>query len=84
MKGSKVSEKGKMCSTQHPTKGNYLSREIDASVKITDEEMEFAKAIEHYKREYNRPYPNYREILYVAKLIGWSKQPLTESGETNV
>ena len=77
----KPTEKGKMCSTRHPTKGCYLSHENDSSVRITEEEVAFGKAMEAYKRRYNRPYPNYREILYVAIWLGYKKVAPNPDGE---
>ena len=39
----------------------------------TDEELEFLKAIDKYKSDYHRMYPNCKEVLYVAKCLGYKK-----------
>ena len=44
---------------------------ITAEVDYTDEEREFMVAIENYKRERKRPFPTWREVLAVAKSLGY-------------
>lgn len=39
----------------------------------TDEELEFLKAVERYRRETKRPYPTCTEILAIAKSLGYRK-----------
>ena len=41
----------------------------------SDEELEFLRAIEQYKRMYQRPFPTWREVLHVFKSLGWRKVP---------
>ena len=38
------------------------------------EEVEFMMAIERYKRQQGRPYPDCREVLMVARALGWRKE----------
>lgn len=38
----------------------------------TDEEREFLRAIDSYKRQYHRPNPTCCEILAVLKTLGWA------------
>lgn len=37
----------------------------------TAEELRFMRAVERYKRENNRPYPTFTEILEVLKGLGY-------------
>lgn len=41
--------------------------------EYTDDEREFMLAVERYKREKRRPFPTCREILAVAKSLGYRK-----------
>ncbi|MHC4470224.1 MAG: hypothetical protein ACYS99_04605 [Planctomycetota bacterium] len=40
---------------------------------MTDEELEFIKAVNDYKQRYNKPFPTWSEILHILKSIGYSK-----------
>lgn len=40
----------------------------------TDEEREFMMAMDRYKREAHRPYPDCRDVLRVARQLGYRKQ----------
>lgn len=40
---------------------------------MTDEELEFIKAIGEYKERYNKPFPTWSEILHIVKSLGYSK-----------
>jgi hypothetical protein len=44
----------------------------------SDEELEFLRAIEQYKRMYQRPFPTWREVLHVFKSLGWRKVPAAD------
>ncbi len=44
-----------------------------SSVQYSDEELAFLKAIDKYKREQRRPYPSWREVLDIAKSLGYRK-----------
>jgi hypothetical protein len=39
----------------------------------TDDEREFLVAMDRYKREKNRPFPTWREVLMVIKGLGYTK-----------
>ena len=40
---------------------------------VTPEELEFLKAIERYQRTFERRYPSWREVLFVAHCLGYRK-----------
>ena len=40
---------------------------------ITDDDLEFVKAMERYIRENKRPFPRFTEVLQVLKSLGWRK-----------
>jgi len=42
-------------------------------VIYTDEEFEFLKAVDKYKREKRRPFPTCSEILAIARALGYRK-----------
>lgn len=44
------------------------------SLQYTDDELEFLKAIEKYKRDHNRPHPTWHEVLAVLKSLGYEKK----------
>ena len=44
----------------------------------TPEEFEFLKAIDHYKREHDRPFPTWREVLDIVKSLGYRKEDKSE------
>jgi hypothetical protein len=41
--------------------------------EMTDEQFEFVMAIDRYKRQNNRPFPTWTEVLEVIKAIGYRK-----------
>jgi hypothetical protein len=47
----------------------------------TDEEIAFMLAMDRYKRENHRPYPDCRDVLRVICLLGYRKQPPNPEGE---
>lgn len=42
--------------------------------ELTADEIEFANAMERYKRTNNRPWPHFAEVLRVLKTLGYRKQ----------
>jgi hypothetical protein len=46
---------------------------VNCGSEYTAEELEFLKAIDRYKRERQRPHPSWREILAVARSLGYRK-----------
>jgi len=41
--------------------------------ELTLEEIEFIRAIDKYKRKYNRPFPTWSEVLAIVKELGYVK-----------
>jgi len=52
---------------------NYASLAGFPGSDFTDEEREFCRAIERYKREQRRPFPTWREVLLVVHELGYRK-----------
>ena len=50
----------------------YFCEEVHAST-MTDDQWEFAKAMERFKRDNHRPFPTVADALAVAKSLGYSK-----------
>jgi hypothetical protein len=44
--------------------------------ELTLEEVEFIRAIDRYKRKFNRPFPTWSEILWIVKDLGYTKDSL--------
>lgn len=44
--------------------------------ELTLEEIEFVRAIDRYKRKFNRPFPTWSEILAIIKELGYTKDSL--------
>jgi hypothetical protein len=42
---------------------------------FTDDEIEFLKAMENYKRKFSRPFPSWHEVLKVILELGYHKDP---------
>lgn len=40
---------------------------------MTDEQFEFLMAIDHYKRQNNKPFPSWTEVLEVVKALGYRR-----------
>ncbi len=45
--------------------------------ELTLEEIEFIRAIDHYKQKFNRPFPAWSEVLAVVKELGYTKDSLS-------
>ena len=51
-------------------------RQIDPTTcerDYTDDEIEFMKAVDKYRRENGRPFPTWSEILEVVRALGYQK-----------
>ena len=51
-------------------------RQIDPTTcerEYNNEEIEFMKAIEDYKRDFRRPFPTWSEVLEVMKALGYRR-----------
>jgi len=44
---------------------------------LTLEEIEFVRAVDRYKRKFNRPFPTWSEILAIVKELGYTKDSLS-------
>ena len=44
--------------------------------ELTLEEVEFIRAIDRYKRKYNRPFPAWSEVLLILKQLGYTKDAI--------
>ena len=40
---------------------------------MSEEELDFIKAVNEYKQRYSKPFPNWSEILHILKSIGYEK-----------
>ena len=57
-------------------------RQIDPTTcerDYTEDEVEFMKAMDRYKRESGRPFPTWSEVLEVLLALGYSRPPKTEA-----
>jgi hypothetical protein len=45
--------------------------------ELTLEEIQFVRAIDHYKRKFNRPFPTWSEVLAIVKELGYTKDSLS-------
>lgn len=41
--------------------------------RLTEDEVEFGKAMEQYKRDHHRPYPTFAEAFQVLMSLGYQK-----------
>jgi len=48
-------------------------KESHPGYDITDAEWEFMKAIEAYKHRFRRRFPTWREVLHVARCLGYRR-----------
>lgn len=49
-------------------------QELDMGANYTEDEIEFMLAMERYKREKKRKFPNCHEVLIVLKSLGYVKK----------
>lgn len=59
-------------------------KQIDKDRIYTDEELEFLKAIDRYKRVNRKPYPSWREVFMVLKSLGYEKVKALDEKEVNI
>ncbi len=50
----------------------YIGEDIDA------DDVEFGRAMDFYKRRYQRPFPSYSEVLAVLRSLGYRKDEAQE------
>lgn len=57
---------------------------VTCEVEYAEDDVEFMKAMDRYKRERRRPYPTWKEVLAVLHSLGYRKVeppgPLTRGG----
>lgn len=44
--------------------------------ELTLEEVEFIRAIDRYKRKFDRPFPSWSEVLLILKQLGYTKDSI--------
>ena len=69
------------------TRGYALFCELFPGADVSADELEFLKAMDRYQRLYRRRYPTWREVLFVARCLGYRKVaaavPLPEPGSAD-
>lgn len=50
-----------------------MTNETHPGADITEEQWQFIQAIEAYKRRFQRRYPTWREVLHVARCLGYRR-----------
>jgi hypothetical protein len=45
--------------------------------ELTLEEVEFVRAVDRYKRKFNRPFPTWSEVLAIVKELGYTRGSLS-------
>jgi hypothetical protein len=53
--------------------GRSLMGQTNPGSDYTEAEWEFIRAVEKYQRRFRRRYPTWREILHVARCLGYRK-----------
>ncbi len=51
-----------------------------ANYDCSDEQLDFLKAIDAYKRRNRRPFPNWKEVLDVLLALGYRKVAAAQKG----
>ena len=59
--------------TEHNWKTHGLSVK-NVGADLSREEVEFALAMDRYKRDHSRPFPTWHEVLAVLKSLGYEKR----------
>lgn len=57
-------------------------QEVFPGCDISDDEWEFMKAIAAYQKRWNRRYPSWREVLHVARCLGYRKTAAPQPFDT--
>lgn len=57
----------------HSTHGTHGMTTDFPGSELTEDEWRFGQAMERYKREHDRPFPTWLEVLNVAKDLGYRK-----------
>lgn len=62
-------------------------RNIDPTTcerEYSEDDLEFMKAMDQYKRDNRRPFPTWSEALEVLKSLGYRKVPKEDTNETGI
>jgi hypothetical protein len=51
-------------------------QEVHPGAGYTDDEVEFMLAMDRYKRQAQRPFPTWHEVLRVIRELGYCKPPI--------
>lgn len=57
-----------------------LPHPASSDLIYSDDEVEFLRAVEAYRRENRRPFPSLRELLAVLKSLGYEKAAAKQEG----
>ena len=65
----------RLCLDRRRGPGKRLSDERKSAEQgqMSDEQFEFLKAIEKYKRQNNRQFPTWTEVLEIVKALGYQR-----------
>ena len=63
---------GRRAEDQEITEHRKVERRIN-EYPMTDDELDFIKAVNDYKARYNKPFPTWSEILHILKSLGYEK-----------
>jgi hypothetical protein len=50
-----------------------ISNAMNAGADYSDEEWEFIKALDEYKKRYKKPFPSWSETLALIRALGYRK-----------
>jgi len=57
-----------------PAEAPVARGQADDEADVADEVFEFVRAIDHFKRTHNRPFPTWSEVLGVLKALGYERR----------
>ena len=68
--------------TRRFTEGKHVGRVDSTEVIYDDEELEFLKAVDAWKRKTGRQFPTCSELLEILRALGWRKVSGGQDGDT--
>lgn len=71
-KAAKPKKAAKKATAKKAVKKKPLRKGPDT--EVTQEVLEFIRALDDYKKEKNRPFPTWSEVLEVIRRLGYRKQ----------
>lgn len=60
-------------STLEPDDDQDCGRSASSGLAVDDEVLEFIAALDRFKKEHNRNFPNWSEVLHVLKSLGYRR-----------